>query len=108
MQAGFKLERDLQWRLPPVKARALPMLSPSRGLTHEGRMCELQHGWCSDAGLQGCNGECLHNLLGRLGLDNGHLAEDFPLAGLGSGLHAGLEAAQAGRVKIPAFFTSAV
>merc|ERR1711948_154223 len=28
--------------------------------------------------------------------DNGHLAEDLPLAGLGGGLHAGLDAAQAG------------
>merc|ERR1712051_949121 len=74
------------------------MLSQSRGLTHDERPSELllQHGWCSDAGLQGRNWERLDNLIRGLGLDNGHLAEDLPLAGLGGGLHAGLDAAQAG------------
>merc|ERR1712061_465437 len=67
-------------------------------MTHEGWPCELQmkQGWRSDAGLQGRNGERLHNLLCGLGLDNGNLAEHLPLAGLGGGLHAGLDAAQAG------------
>merc|ERR1712032_612962 len=75
----------------------LVMLSESRGLTHEGLTeLHLQHLWHSDAGFQGRNGERLHNLLRGLGLDNGHLAEDLPLAGLGGGLHAGLDAAQAG------------
>ena len=49
-----------------------------------------------DACLEGRDGEGLHNLAGRLGLDHVDLAECLPLAGLGGGLHAGLDAAQAG------------
>merc|ERR1740120_111701 len=51
---------------------------------------------CSDALLQGSSRESLHDLPRRLCLHHHHLAEDFPLASLRSGLGPGLQPAQAG------------
>ena len=71
-EAGFRLRRDLQWQLPPARARTLPMLSQSRGLSHEGQAsitnCSMAR--TPDACLQGRNGEGLGNRLCGLGLDN--------------------------------------
>merc|ERR1711904_17156 len=55
----------------------------------------LSSGNCSDASLESSDGEGLDHLLCWLSLDHDHLAEDFPLAGLGGGLHPRLDPAQA-------------